>query len=145
MSIAENKALVRRLYEEGWSRDNLDVAANAYAADFINHNPAMPGLPPGPEGIRLLVSGFRAAFPDLAYTIDDQIAEGDKVASRWTFRGTHQGEFMGIPATGKAVAVTGITIDRIAGGQIVEHWRETDILGLLQQLGAPPGPGSGEA
>jgi steroid delta-isomerase-like uncharacterized protein len=134
----ENKAIVRRLYEEGWSAGDLDVAAAAYAPDFINHNPAIPNLPAGPDGIRLLVSAFRAAFPDLRYTTEDQLSEGDRVVSRWTFRGTHQGAFMGIPATGQSVAVSGITIDRLADGRIVEHWRQTDILGMLQQLGALP-------
>ena len=140
MSIAGNKAIVRRLYEEGWSVGDLAVAAGAYARDFINHNPAIPDLPPGPDGIRLLVQAFRAAFPDLHYTIEDQLVEGDKVVSRWTFRGTQQGEFMGIPAYGKSVTVSGITIDRVADGRIVEHWRQTDILGMLQQLGAVPAP-----
>jgi steroid delta-isomerase-like uncharacterized protein len=142
MSLQDYKTLVRRLYEDGWSNGDLDLAANTYAPDFINHNPAMPGMPPGPEGIRLPINAFRAAFPDLRYTIDDQLAEGDQVVTLWTFRGTHEGEFMGVPAMGKQVEISGITLDRIANGHIVEHWRLTDILGMLQHLGVIPAPGS---
>jgi len=83
---------------------------------------------------------FRAAFSQPHTTIDDAIVEGDKVAWRWTFRGTHTGPLMGIPATGKAIAFTGITIDRVAGGKIVERWNQADFMGLMQQLGAIPAP-----
>lgn len=139
MSTEENKALVRRLYEDGWNNGNLDVAAGSYAPDFVNHNPALPDMPPGPDGIKILVGAFRGVFPDLRYEIEQQVAEGDKVVSLWTMYGTQLGAFMSLPPSGKQVAVQGITIDRIAGGRIVEHWRETDMLGLLRQLGAIPG------
>jgi len=94
----------------------------------------------GPAGVKELIAGYRAAFPDIHVTIEDQIADGDLVVSRWSAKGTHQGELMGIPATGKHATVTGITIDRIADGLIVESWNNWDTLGLMQQLGAIPAP-----
>ncbi len=135
MSTEENKALVRRLYEDGWTGGDLDVAANSYAPDFVNHNPALPGMPPGPDGIKMLIGAFRGVFPDLRYEIEQQVAEGDKVVSHWTMYGTQLGEFMGLPASGKQVAVQGITIDPVAGGRIVEHWSIHDALSLFHQLG----------
>jgi steroid delta-isomerase-like uncharacterized protein len=103
-----------------------------------DHDPAVPGLPPGPAGLKPIIAGFRAAFPDLQVTVEDQIAEGDKVVTRYTMRGTHQGAFMGLPPTGKHVTVSGIQIERVVQGQIVEHWRKSDDLGMMQQLGAVP-------
>jgi steroid delta-isomerase-like uncharacterized protein len=132
---AENKALIQRYFEEAWNRGNLSVLDEIVAADYVNHNPIAPGLPPGPEGLKPIFSGMRAAFPDLHYTIEELIADGDKVVTRWAFRGTHEGELMGIPATGKQVNITGTQIERIVDGRIVEHWRQSDDLGMLQQLG----------
>jgi predicted ester cyclase len=93
-------------------------------------------MPPNREGEKRLLRMHRAAFADAEATIDDQIAEGDKVVTRWTFRSTHKGKFMGIAPTGKRVTITGINIHRIEGGKIVELWRQKDVLGLMQQLGA---------
>ena len=135
----ENKAIVRRVYEQVWSKGNLDVVDELYAADFVLHDPAQPGIR-GPEGYKQIVTGNRTAFPDLQITVEDQLAEGDKVATRWTTTGTHQGEFAGIPATGKRGGVTGTTIARVVGGKIVEERSNWDTLGLLQQLGAIPVP-----
>jgi predicted ester cyclase len=103
----------------------------------VTHNP-LPGQPPGREGQKQTITAVRAALPDIRSTIDDLIAEGDKVVWRWTARATHQGPLMGIPPTGKQITFGGIVIDRIASGQIVERWDQTDTLGLLQQLGAIP-------
>ena len=135
----ENKAIVRRVYEQVWSKGNLDVVDELCAADFVLHDPAQPGIR-GPEGYKQIVTGNRTAFPDLQITVEDQLAEGDKVATRWTTTGTHQGEFAGIPATGKRGGVTGTTIARVVGGKIVEERSNWDTLGLLQQLGAIPVP-----
>ncbi len=141
MSADANKAIIRRYFEEGWNKGNPDAAAEVFSEDYVNHNPGIPGMPQGRAGIRVLVGAFRSVFPDLAYTIEDQVADEDRVVTRWTMHGTQQGEFQGLPPTGKQVSVTGIQIDRLKDGQIVEHWRETDILGMLQQLGVIPAPG----
>ena len=95
----------------------------------------------GPEGIKEFITGYLAGFPDGRITIDGQLAEGDMVATRWTGRGTHQGELMGIPPTGKQVTVSGITISRVKNGKVVEEWSNWDTLGMLQQLGVVPAPG----
>jgi len=139
----ENKAIVRRSYEELWSKGNLDVVDELYAADFVLHDPAQPGIR-GPEGYKQIVITNRTAFPDLNVKVEDQLAEGDKVATRWTTTGTHQGEFAGIPATGKRGGVTGTTIARVVGGKIVEERSNWDTLGLLQQLGVIPPMGQDE-
>ena len=143
MSTEENKAIARRLYEtfnRAISTGNMSLLDEVLAADGVDHNPA-PGQAPGLEGVKQVFSQFLAAFPDLQFTVEDMIAEGDKVASRITTRGTHKGDFQGIPATGKQVTQTGIDIVRIAGGKVVERWGEFDNLGLLQQLGVIPPPG----
>lgn len=140
--VAEaNKAIIRRYFEEGWNKGNSDAAAEVFSEDYVNHNPGIPGMPAGRKGVKVLIGAFRSVFPDLTYTIEDQIADGDSVVTRWTLTGTQMGEFQGLPPTGKRVSVSGIQIDRIQHGKIVEHWRETDILGMLQQLGVIPAPG----
>jgi len=134
--MEDNKNLVRRLFQEFWNGSNLAIADKFIAASFIDQVPGRPAeLPAGPEGFKLWGSALHAAYPDTHYTIDDMLAEGDKVVSRWTAHGTHQGVLMGIPATGKQVTVTGITIDRIVDDQVVESWSIFDALGMLQQLG----------
>ena len=138
----ENKAIARRLFGEGINEGNLSVADELVAPDFINHNPAR-GATPDREGLKQYVTMLRSAFPDLHGTIEDQIAEGDKVVLRMTFRGTHRGKLMGIPPTGKELAVIAIGIFRFAGGKIVERWAITDELGMMQQLGVIPTPGQG--
>jgi steroid delta-isomerase-like uncharacterized protein len=138
-ALEANKALVRRLVE-GMRPGNLDVIDEVVAADFVHRNPADPTMAPGPAGLKRMEQRWLAAFPDMQTTVDDQFAEGDKVVTRWTGRGTHRGEMFGIAPTGKQIEFTGIFIDRIAGGKIVEHWDEADILGVLQQLGAVPSP-----
>jgi steroid delta-isomerase-like uncharacterized protein len=138
----ENKAITRRDWEETWNQGNLDLIDELQAVDYVGHF-LPPGLPTGREGYRQFVQVFRAAIPDIHITIEDLIAEGDKVVTRFTARGTHQGELMGIPPTGKAVEVTGISIYRFAKGQIVEDWAEYDQLGMLTQMGVVPPPGGG--
>jgi len=140
MSTEQNKAIIRRLMEGFWNAGDASVMEEVFAADFINHTPA-PGSPPNREGLIQTNIAIRAAFSNSQSTIDDVITEGDKVAWRWTFHGTHTNALMGIPATGKQITFAGMVIDRIADSKIVERWAETDTLGMLQQLGAIPAPG----
>jgi predicted ester cyclase len=139
MSTEDNKAIIRRFYEEVFNRGNLAVDA------FIDPNQvdhfAPPGTPGGLEGAKQTIGMFQTAFPDLHFTVEDMIAEGDKVVARITMSGTQQGAFMGIPPTGKHVTVTAIDFNRLAGGKSVEHWVEMDTLGMMQQLGVVPAPG----
>ncbi len=139
MSTEENKALIQRTVD-AFNQGDLAAVDQLFAAHYIDHDRSRTGLPPGPAGVKQAWGMFRAAFPDLHATIEDMIAEGDKVAVRGVIRGTHQGELMGIPPTGKQVMVTLMDINRIEGGHLVERWGEADMLGLLQQLGGVPAP-----
>ncbi len=142
MSTEQNKAFARRFIEEIWNQKNLAVAKELIAATYVFHTPGSPrGLPLGPEGFQQFASAFLTAFPDVHTSIEDQLAEGDKVVTRWTSRGTNTGSLFGMPTTGKSATITGITIDRIAEGKLVESWDELDQLGMLQQLGVIPAPG----
>lgn len=136
---AQNKAVIRRLADGFWNQKDAKVFDEVFASHYVDHTP-MPGTEGTKEGFRAVANGLQAALPDAHTTIDDVVAEGDKVAYRWEFSGTHRGPLMGIPATGKTVTIAGISIDRIADGQIVERWSQVDSLGLLQQLGAIPSP-----
>jgi steroid delta-isomerase-like uncharacterized protein len=144
MSTGENKAIARRILEELFAGGNLAVADEVIAADLANHN-LFPGEAPGREGVKQVVALFHTAFPDIRFTVEDLIAEGDRVVDRWIARGTHRGEFMGLPPTGQQVTLTGIDIMRVAGGKVVEIWHNEDALGLMQQLGAIPAPGQAPA
>jgi steroid delta-isomerase-like uncharacterized protein len=136
-----NKTLSRRFFEEVFGKGKLNLLDELIAKDHVNSGPGtLPGLPAGSEGTKQLVTVYRNAFPDLHFTIDEQIAEGDKVATRWTVQGTHKGELAGIPATGKSSTVTGVTVDRIANGKIAETWGIFDQFGMMQQLGVIPMP-----
>jgi predicted ester cyclase len=139
MSIETNKALIRR-YRKIHNGGNLDELDEIISPTLNSHN-ALPGLPPGAAGDKLVQQAFLAGFPDGVTTTEDMIAEGDKVMERYTLRGTHQGTFMGIPATGKPVTIQSIAIFRIADGKIIEQWGENDGVGLLTQLGVLPPPG----
>ena len=144
----ENKALVRRMFEEDNKR-NLAAVEEIIAPDYVIHGLQALGLPPtftpGLEGWRQMRIAIWTAFPDLHYTLEDLIAEGDKVVCRYTFRGTHRGEFMGAPPTGKQVSMAVIEIDRIGDDKLVETWANVDALGLMQQLGAIPQMAQGGA
>jgi len=133
----ENKALVRRWFAE-IDRGNGQIVDDLIAVDYIDHNPPLPDMAPGREGVKQANALLRAAFPDVRHSIEDQIAEGDKVVTRVTARATFQGAILGIPPNGKLITVEGISIHRIAGGQFVEHWAVGDNLSLYQQLGAIP-------
>ena len=141
MLTETNKTVSRRFLEEVFGKGKLNVLDEIIAKDHVNSGPGtIPGLPNGPEGSKQFVTAYRNAFPDLHLTIDEQIAEGDKVVTRWTGHGTHQGELAGLPATGKSSTVTGISIDRIVNGKIAESWGIFDEFGLMQQLGVIPMP-----
>ena len=131
------KTISRRLTEEAFNQGKYDVIEELVASTAVNHDPAT-GDTKGPEGTRQLIEGYRSAFPDLKITIVEQIAEGDLVATRWTATGTHKGELLGIAATGKESTVTGISIEKIKDGKIVESWVNWDTLGLMRQLGVIP-------
>jgi steroid delta-isomerase-like uncharacterized protein len=142
----ENKVLTRRswvIVSEG-NLDTLeDALAEVYAEDVVLHEPDEDVR--GIEGLKQFVSMIRSAIPDLRITLEDDIAEGDKVVSRWSAQGTHQGELMGIAPTSNQVLITGITIHRIEEGKIVEEWENWDALGLMQQIGAIPSPEEAQA
>lgn len=140
MSTETNKALVRRTLEEFYNQGNMALADEFFAPDFVNHNPNMPHVH-DLAGLKQATQEIRAAFPDNHTTIDDLIAEGEQVVKRSTLVGTHQAEWNGIPATGKRMTISGITIYRIAGGKIAECWWGYDSLGALQQLGVIPAAG----
>ena len=143
MSVEDNKAAVQRMGEEAFNQGNLEVLDELVAQDVVDHDPA-PGQASGREGIKHFVSTLRTAFPDLQLAVENMVAEGDYVAFNYTISGTHQGEFMGIEPTGNRVSVRAMEMVRIAGGQMVDRWGNTDQVGMLQQLGALPPIGQEE-
>lgn len=139
----QNQALVGRFIDEIFNRGNLGAADELLAPDFIEHEELPPGVPRDREGVKMLSSMLRSAFPDLKASVEDIIAVGDKVVVRMTWSGTHRGEFMGVPATGKRVSIGVIDIIRVSGGKLVEHWGQMDSMGMMQQIGAIPAPVEG--
>jgi predicted ester cyclase len=139
MTPEENKALVRRFVAEVVNGARLDAVHEFVDRGYVDHN---GGSIVGPEAVRRHLQALRITFPDFALTIEDMVAEGDRVVWRVTGRGTHRGAWMGIPPTGRPITVRGINIDRIAGGKLVEHWGEADTAGMLQQMGRPLFPRS---
>lgn len=137
--MADAKLIVKRLFEEPW-KGNFDVIDEFVAPNYVGHDPAEPEPIRGPAGLRANIEKYLAGFPGGGITVDDQIVDGDKVATRWTGRGTHTGEVAGIAPTGKEVTVSGLTISRLEGGMVVEEWVTWDTLGMLIQLGAIPEP-----
>ena len=133
MSAEESKAVMRRFWEV-WEQGNLDLLAELLAPEYINHTLATPDLPPGPEGVKEVVSMFHSAMPDLRVVIEDMIAEGDRVATRYALEGTHRGDLFGVAPTGRALSIKSMTVERLSGGKIVEHWRVTDELDMMRQL-----------
>jgi steroid delta-isomerase-like uncharacterized protein len=140
VSAEDNKALVRRFVDEVQSGGNTDLIDEICSPEFVNHS-APPGLPADCEGIKIVTAMFRGAFPDSYFSVEDMIAEGDEVVTRKTFHGTHEGEFMGIPPSGRTVNVSLIDVVRISEGRVVEHWSVGDNLGMMQQLGVIPQQG----
>lgn len=131
--LEENKAIVRRWVKEAINKGNLAVVDEIIASDYVFHSPGWDAS--GCEEIKQVITRFRSAFPDVNLTIEDLIAEGDKVVWRWLCRGTHRGEFMGIAPTGKQATWTGIVISRFEDSKMVEGWEDWDALGMMQQLG----------
>ena len=137
MPRQKNKEIVGTFYWAVLGRGNVAAINDLVAVDFVDHNP-FPGQSPGRDGLRQSVRLFHTPFPDIQVSVDDLIAEGDRVAARWTARGTHAGEFLGIAPTGRQVMIKGVDIFRLAGGRIAERWGHQDELGLIQELGVLP-------
>jgi predicted ester cyclase len=129
----QHKAFYRRFLQEIFVEGRLEKLDEFLLPSYVNHD-ARPGAPAGPEGVREIARQFRAAFPDLSITVEAQIAEGDLVCSRTTTRGTHRGELFGIPPTGRAVTMTGLTMVRMVDGRFLEGWVKNDVAGLMRQM-----------
>ena len=134
--MTEDLKMIARRELEIYSTGDLDIADEIIAADYVGHDPAQPEPLRGPDVVKQSAQGYRAAFPDLQVSVEQQIAEGEWVVTRWSTRGTHEGELFGIAPTGRLVTVTGISIQRIVGGKIVEDWTNWDTWGLMLQIGA---------
>jgi len=137
MGIEENKALVSRWIDEIWNQGKLATIDEIFDSSFT-FNYAFPGITADLAGYKMTVSAFRNSFQEMHITCEEMVAEGDKVAVRWSGRSVHKGNFMGIPPTNKQVTTAGICIDYIKGGRIVQEWMQMDMLGLMQQIGAVP-------
>jgi steroid delta-isomerase-like uncharacterized protein len=140
-TLEENKAIVRRYLDEFWN-GNASVADEVIAQDYSAHDPGTPGRQGGVAGEKQTMSMYFAVFPDFRLQIEDMVAEGDRVAARWTVRGTQRGALQGLPPSGKTATISGISVYRLRDGRIAEHWLNWDTLGMLQQLGAVPASGS---
>jgi steroid delta-isomerase-like uncharacterized protein len=139
---ANNETVVKRWWEELWNNGNLALADEIVSPDFTDHDPTSPWVPPGIEGCKTLVTGYRTVFPDIHFAIEQQVAAGNTVVSHWRCSGTHRGELMGIAPTGKRMEVEGISILHLEDGKISHQTTIWDALGLMQQLGAVPSPQS---
>ena len=135
MLQTKNTHLIKRYFDEVWNNGKLEVLDDIISPDYINHNPGMPSPIPGPDGLKPIVAGVRKAFPDLKYVIENMVVSDYQVAIQTTMHGTHSGDFFGIAPTHKVIRVTQMQIERIVSSKIVEHWRVTDELMLLKQLG----------
>lgn len=138
MSIAKNKAIVRRYFDECLNQGKMEVIDRLISLTYVSHYPAGYDLGGGPEDVKQIVTSVRRGFPDVRFTVEDFISQGQKVVARWTFAGTHDGNFMGVAATGREVAVAGIAVYRIENEKIEEVWLSWDVFGLLKQLGVLP-------
>jgi predicted ester cyclase len=137
MSSEQNKAIVRRLIEEPWKGD-LSVVDELLDRSYVGYDPSVPEPLRGPDGFKENIATYRAAYSDARITVVDQIAEGDMVATRWTGRGTHDGDLMDIAPTGKQVEVSGLTLSRLENGKVIEDYTNWDTFGMMQQLGVVP-------
>lgn len=140
-NTTQNKQLVEAFIQDLFTKGDLDAVDRYLDPAFVNHDPPFPGAPEGPEGMRQAAAMFRQALPDWHSEVEQLIAEGNTVVEVFTAGGTHHGELMGVPGTGKLLAIRGINVFRIAGGRIVERWGRLDQLALLQQLGLAPSTG----
>lgn len=139
---ADNKAIVRQLYEEVWNKRRLELVDEIISPSHALHDPNLSGSAVGPEAYKRQVTRFITAFPDLHFTVEDIVGEKEKLAVAWTISGTHKGEFMGVPATNKKVSVDGITINHIADAKIMDSYVSWDAWGMMQQLGVVPALGA---
>src|SRR5919106_548958 len=126
-----NSAIARRFFDEVFSQGKLDLVDELFATDYVGHPSVNEEVTRGPQGVKEYVGALRKAASDFTVTVEDQVAEGDKVVTRWTTQGTNDGELMGIPPTGRPATVTGITIQRLQDGKVVEGWTNWDLMGLL--------------
>jgi steroid delta-isomerase-like uncharacterized protein len=138
--VDQNRALIQRFYAEVWNQGHLDVADEIFTKDYVRHDPGGGSPAPGPEGQKQIAAGQRKGFPDLVMTIDFMVADGDKVAARWTITGTNTGDLPMAKATGKKVTFSGINIYRFDHGKVVELWNHRDDLSMMMQLGLLPKP-----
>jgi steroid delta-isomerase-like uncharacterized protein len=134
----ENKTLVRRLYEQVWNERKLELVDELLSKSHALHDPIATGSQVGPKLYKQRVAELTKAFPDLCFTIEDTIVEGEKVVACWTISGTHRGEYVGVPPTGREISLEGITIHHIKNGKILDSYARWDVLGLMRQLGAFP-------
>ena len=134
---AETKQIIKRFYDEAINGKKLEVIDEVMSPDFVEHE-EIPGLTPDREGVKQFFAMLATAFPDFRFNVEDVIAEGEKGVVRATFTGTHQGDFLGVPATGNTVSVTVIDIIRVTGGKAAEHWGAMDMGALMEQLGVGP-------
>jgi steroid delta-isomerase-like uncharacterized protein len=133
--LEQNKTIARRVLDALWNQEDFAFVEEMVASDYDGHSSTVFH---GPDGAAQFVPKLRKAFPDFRFTVEEQIAEADRVATRWTIRGTHEGKFRGVPASGRRVMMTGITIFRVANGKLIEGWTNEDLLGLMVQIGAMP-------
>lgn len=136
----DRKARLRQVPEEIFNKGNLELVGELFTEDYVLHDPNFPGEVRGIDGFKSYVSAFRTGMPDLEITVEDQVAEGSKVVTRWRGSGTHDGELMGVPSTGKRVETSGMIISRFEDDKIAEEWASVDVLGLMTQIGAVSGP-----
>jgi steroid delta-isomerase-like uncharacterized protein len=130
-----NKNVVRRLFEEVWNKGHQPVADELFAQNYSHHDSSTPDVGRGPESEKKRVTLYRNAFPDIRFTIEDIISEGETVTARWSCHGTHKGDLNGIAATGKQITISGISVARFTNGKMIEGWVNWDALGMMQQLG----------
>jgi steroid delta-isomerase-like uncharacterized protein len=137
-SVTTSKELYRRWIDEAWAKGNVDILDDMHTPDFVDHS-ELPGVSPDTAGMKQVIAGLHAAFSDLAITIEDMVAEGDRLVGRWVMTGTNTGSFNGMPATGRSVTLSGFDLLRVEGDRFAEVWSVADIVGMLQQLGVMPG------
>lgn len=138
MPVAANKELCRRYFDELWTGGDEEFIDRHVAENYLFHDPGTPGGVRGTDGLRRYYRRFRTGFPNMRFTVEDQVAKGERVVTRWSVESTHAGPLLGLAPTGKTVHVTGINIFRIADDQLVEGWHNLDELGMLRQLGLAP-------
>jgi steroid delta-isomerase-like uncharacterized protein len=138
MTTSTHTSVVRRIFVEGFNQNRPEVFDELLGPDYVNHDLPTPAA--GPEGFKQVIAAYLTAFPDMQVVVEDVLAEGDRVVTRGRLTGTHRGEFMGIPATGRQVSIPYIDIWRLEGGRAVDNWVQLDRLGMLQQLGGVPAP-----